>query len=122
MKQRISLGCAALFIALSLATATPSAGHEGHHHNAMGTVHKVEPNSLELADKDGKLQSFELSATTTYKRGDDGAKQEDLKVGDRAVVMYEVKEGKNMAIEVKLSTAAAHEGHHDGAHSHGGEV
>jgi hypothetical protein len=84
--------------------------HEGHHHNAMGTIQAVQAELLDLETKDGKVQSFQLDAKTTYKRGDVAAKREDLKAGERAVVMYETKDGKNVAIEVKLATGG-HEGH-----------
>ena len=88
----------------------PSLAHEGHHHNAMGTVRAVDAVQLQLETKDSKLETFTLTDATTYKRGDSAAKREDVQVGARAVVMYETKDGKNVAIEVKLS-ATGHEGH-----------
>lgn len=98
---------------IALLPAWPAMAHEGHHHNAMGTIQAVQAEQLDLKTKDGKIQSFQLNAKTTYKRGDAAAKREDLKVGERAVVMYESKDGKNVAIEVKLATAGneGHEGH-----------
>lgn len=94
----------------AFAISAPMLAHEGHHHNAMGTVRAVDSAQLQLEDKDGKLETFVLTDTTTYKRGDAAAKREDVQVGARAVVMYEAKDGKNVAIEVKLA-ATGHEGH-----------
>ena len=96
-------------IALSVVVA-PARPHEGHHHNAMGTIRAVQANQLDLETTEGKIEVFVLTDTTSYKRGDAAAKKEDLVVGARAVVMYEAKGGKNVAIEIKLGTAG-HEGH-----------
>jgi YHS domain-containing protein len=76
----------------------------------MGTVRVVDSAQLQLETKDSKLETFVLTDATTYKRGDAAAKREDVQVGARAVVMYESKDGKNVAIEVKLA-ATGHEGH-----------
>lgn len=106
---------AALF---ALAVGAPAVAHEGHHHNAMGTVRAVAAAELQIETKENKLESFVLTDATTYKRGDAAARREDVKVGERAVVMYETKDGKNLAIEVKLAKSE-HEGH-EGHGSHGG--
>lgn len=96
-------------IALSVVVA-PALAHEGHHHNAMGTIRAVQANQIDLETTESKIEVFVLTDTTSYKRGDSAAKKEDLVVGARAVVMYEAKDGKNLAIEIKLG-AAGHEGH-----------
>jgi len=106
---------AALF---ALTLGAPAVAHEGHHHNAMGTVRAVAAVELQIETKDNKLETFVLTDATTYKRGDAAARREDVKVGERAVVMYETKDGKNLAIEVKLAKSE-HEGH-EGHGSHGG--
>jgi YHS domain-containing protein len=95
---------------IAFAVGAPTLAHEGHHHNAMGTVRAVDAAQLQLETKDSKLEIFVLTDATTYKRGDAAAKREDVAVGARAVVMYESKDGKNVAIEVKLA-ATGHEGH-----------
>ncbi len=95
---------------VALALGAPVVAHEGHHHNAMGTVRAVAAAELQIETKDNKLETFVLTDATTYKRGDAAAKREDVQVGARAVVMYEAKDGKNVAIEVKLA-ATGHEGH-----------
>jgi len=100
----------ALAALLALAVGAPAVAHEGHHHNAMGTVRAIAATELQLETKESKLETFVLTDATTYKRGDAGAKREDVQVGARAVVMYETKDGKNVAIEVKLA-ATGHEGH-----------
>ena len=101
MKHR-SIPDWSLLVILVVMMAAPSTAHEGHHHNAMGTVHAIQAAQLDLETKDGTLATFVLDEKTTYKRGDNGARREDVRVGERAVVMYEVKEGKNVALEVKL--------------------
>lgn len=98
---------------LTLALAPLAQAHEGHHHNAMGTVKAATADRLELETQAGKLETFTLTAETAFKRGDAAAKREDLKSGERAVVMYETKDGRNLAIEVKLPAAEVdeHAGH-----------
>lgn len=94
------------------AIGAPAVAHEGHHHNAMGTVRAVGSTELQLETKDGKLETFVLTEATTYKRGDAAAKRDAVKVGERAVVMYETKDGKNVAIEVKVGKSE-HDGHEE---------
>lgn len=93
-----------LAAAVAFAVGAPTLAHEGHHHNAMGTVRAVDAALLQLETKDSKLETFVLTDKTTYKRGDAVAKREDVLVGARAVVMYESKDGKNVAVEVKLAS------------------
>ncbi len=89
----------------SLALVATARAHEGHHHDAMGTVKAVDAATLSLETQEGKLMSFDLSGATTYKRGTAAATHHDVAVGDRAVVMYEKKGEKNVAVEVKLGAA-----------------
>ena len=86
----------------TLALVATARAHEGHHHDAMGTVKAVDAMALQLETQEGKLMSFDLSGATTYKRGTAAATHHDIAVGDRAVVMYEKKGEKNAAVEVKL--------------------
>lgn len=76
--------------------------HEGHHHQAMGTVKSVEEAKLVLETTEGKTQEFVLSGATKYLRGKLEAKRDDVTAGERAVVTYENKEGADRALEVKL--------------------
>ena len=103
---------------VAVTVGAPAVAHEGHHHNAMGTVRTIAAAELQIETKENKLETFVLTDATTYKRGDATARREDVKVGERAVVMYETKDGKNLAIEVKLAKSE-HEGH-EGHGSHGG--
>ncbi len=86
----------ALFVSGALAA------HEGHRHKAMGTVKAIAAAKLEIETTEGKLQTFVLSETTTFKRGEAAAKREDVTVGERAVVSYETQDGTDRALEVKL--------------------
>lgn len=102
----------------ALLAAAPVSAHEGHHHTAMGTVKTVDGAKLDLETKAGEL-TFALTETTSYKRADAAATREDVAAGERAVVMYETKDGRNLAIEVKLGAkkgegqAAARSGRSD---------
>lgn len=92
----------ALLACIGIGLAAPARAHEGHHHTAMGTVKAIDAAKLDLETTDGKLESFVLTAGTTYKRGDVVARREDVSVAARAAVTYEMKDGKNIAIEVRL--------------------
>jgi multidrug efflux pump subunit AcrA (membrane-fusion protein) len=85
-----------------LLTLAPAFAHEGHHHTAMGTVEAVEAAELDLETRDGKVETFVLTDTTAYRRADVATARADIEVGERAVVMYETKNGRNLAIEVKV--------------------
>jgi len=88
---------------LVLLVAGPAArAHEGHRHQAMGTVKLVHEEHLQLTLQDGKDQTFVLSESTTYRRGETATTKEDVAVGERAVVTYETKEGADRALEVRL--------------------
>jgi hypothetical protein len=104
----------------ALSFAATAKAHEGHQHDAMGTVKAVEAAELDLETTEGKLESFVLTAETTYERGDAAATHHDVAVGDRAVVTYEKKDGKSVALEVKLGAkkTSGHGGHQD--HEAGG--
>ncbi len=93
-----------LFLALVGAVGLPLAtwAHEGHHHQAMGTVKSVAETELVVETADGKAQAFVLSEATKYLRGKAESKREAVAVGERAVVMYEKKEGADRALEVRL--------------------
>lgn len=103
MRTKSSTHRWALAIAVALVVCVSTLAHEGHHHNAMGTVEIIDSAQLQLKTKDGKLETYVLTDATTYKRGDTAAKREDVQVGVRAVVMYETKGDKNIAIEVRLA-------------------
>ncbi len=86
----------------ALATSGGVLAHEGHHHNAMGTVEAVDAEEMTLTVSEEETLTFVLTDETSYVRGDEAVSREDVGAGERAVVMYEKKDGVNTAIEVKL--------------------
>lgn len=100
-KKRLYLQVAMIAL-LCMGLAAAAQAHEGHHHTTMGTVKAIDATKLDLETTEGKLESFVLTAETAYKRGDAAAVHHDVAVSARAAVMYETKDGKNVAIEVKL--------------------
>lgn len=107
MKMQSILRRSLLVAGLAVLLARPSAAHEGH--QAMGTIRALATTQLELDTTQGKVEVFRLTPSTVYKRGDAAAKREDLAVAERAVVMYETKDGANVVIEVRLGAAALRE-------------
>jgi hypothetical protein len=93
---------ALLALAASVGLAIPMAAHEGHHHQAMGTVKVIHDDHLMLETTDGKERTFLVSVTTKYLRGKTETTREDVTAGERAVVVYETKAGADHAVEVKL--------------------
>lgn len=94
----------ALFALLAaLVAPRPADAHEGHHHQAMGTVAGIDAAKLVLDTTAGERKSFVLTGETRYQRGPAEAKREDVVVGERAVVVYETKESADRALEVRLA-------------------
>lgn len=91
-------------LALAAALVAPAAlvAHEGHHHQAMGTVKALHAEHLVLTTTAGEEKTFVLSEATKVLRGETAATKADIAVGERAVVMYETKDGADQALEVKL--------------------
>ncbi len=97
---------------LAMLAAGAAAAHEGHAHMAQGTIKAITAERLELEQQDGKVESFVLTSSTRYLRGQAAEKREGVEVGERAVIHYEEREGKKVANEVRLGgskprTAAA---------------
>jgi len=93
-------------VATLLATVAISSSllaHEGHHHDAMGTVEAIGAEQISLAVNEEETLTFVLTEATEFKRGDESVPREDVLLGERAVVMYEKKDGVNAAVEVKLA-------------------
>lgn len=93
----LSLALAAVLVAPAVLVA-----HEGHHHQAMGTVKMIHENHLMLTSREDKDLTFVLSEKTKYLRGETAVAREDVTVGERAVVMYETEDGADRALEVRL--------------------
>ena len=86
----------------ALATSGGVLAHEGHHHDAMGTVEAVDAEQMTLAVSEEETLTFALTDETSFLRGDEAVSREGVVAGERAVVMYEKKDNINVAIEVKL--------------------
>ncbi len=87
----------------ALATSGGVLAHEGHHHDAMGTVEAVDAEEMTLTVSEEETLTFVLTDETSYVRGDEAVLREEIVAGERAVVMYQKKDGVNTAIEVKLA-------------------
>mgnify|MGYP001587411949 CR=1 FL=1 len=92
-----------MILTLALSAAPPLAAHQGHRHEAKGTVQSSTAEMLNLKTVDGKEQSFAVTADTKCQRADAAARCSEIAAGERAVVTYETKEGANLALEVKLA-------------------
>ena len=92
---------AALLAALAISTGVLA--HEGHHHDAMGTVGAINAERIALVVSEEETLTFALAEATEFKRGDESVSREDVVAGERAVVMYEKKEGVDTAVEVRLA-------------------
>lgn len=105
---------AALFAAVA-AASVPALAHEGHVHKLMGTVTAVhvEKNHVEIKDTQGAAQSFYVDKTTKITKGKDAVALKDLGPGTRVVVEAKTTDGRLVASDVKVGTAAG-----SGAHKH----
>jgi hypothetical protein len=94
-----------------MAVPVLSAAHPGHAHKVMGVVSMIHENHLEVKDAKGKASTFTLDEKTRVRRGKAILKTADIKVGDRAIVVYaetkDEKSGKTSVTvtEVQLGTA-----------------
>jgi len=91
-----------LAVGVALAVAVPALAHEGHRHDALGTVKSVGENGLTLTTTEGKEMTFDFTAATLVKRGTDEVQRSDIQAGERAVVTYEAEKDGNHAVEIKL--------------------
>jgi uncharacterized lipoprotein YehR (DUF1307 family) len=96
-----------LAFALIVALAAPAAAHE---QKFMGTVSSIDGVHVQLTTTDKKDVMVMLHDKTKILRGKETQKAEDIKVGDRIVVVTtdgKDKSGKSMlmAKEVRLGTA-----------------
>jgi len=66
---------------------------------ALKMIHE---NHLMLTISEEKEQTFVLTEATKFVRGETETTKDDVSAGERAVVMYETKEGADHALEVKL--------------------
>ena len=92
----------AVALAGILGIAAAARAHEGHDHEAKGTVKAIEATKLTLDSTEGKVLLFTLSAQTKFLRGTAEVKREEVVVGERAIVKYQEKGEANNASEVRL--------------------
>jgi len=92
-----------------LATVAMTGGllaHEGHHHDALGTVATIDGAQMTLAVSEEEVLIFVLTDETSYLRGDKAVTRDHLAAGERAVVKYQKKDGANVVIEIRLAPNA----------------
>ena len=93
----VVVACVAL-----LAPAVAGA-HEGHLHEALGTISSVDGQHVVVTTTAGKSMTVMLDKDTTVTRGKDKLDASALKVGERVSVDYMEEKGMNMAHAVKLA-------------------
>jgi hypothetical protein len=94
-----------LSFVLALAAPAVASAHEGHAHKVMGIVTAVGADEIEIATSDGREVSLVVNEQTRYRAGDSPAVAAEVKVGERAVVITEEKDGRVLAREVLLPPA-----------------
>ena len=67
----------------ALATSGGVLAHEGHHHDAMGTVKAVNAEEMTLTVSEEETLTFALMDETSYVRGDEAVPREDVTVGEQ---------------------------------------
>lgn len=92
----------AIMLAVVLSGAGAALAHEGHAHQVKGTVKTVDEARLVVETTTGKRNLYLLTEKTKYRRGSEKATREEIAVGERVVVSYEVKEGSEWALEVRV--------------------
>jgi translation initiation factor IF-1 len=98
------------FLALIVLTAAGAFGH-GDKKHVVGTLEKINADSVVVKTADGKSVEVKLAAATVYvariDNADKPAKVSDLAVGDR-VVIHTTPKGETLeADEIKFSPASA---------------
>lgn len=98
MPRRFILGAA---LVASLAIPRYALAHEGHAHRVMGTVAMRHANHVEIKDTDGKTTTITLNEKTRILRGKVKTNADEIKLGERVVVMaMETKDKEGQAIFV----------------------
>jgi len=99
MKQWMTV----LMVCSALLVPAVARAHEGHLHNALGTVASIELPHVNLKTTDGKTLMVMLDKETTVTRGKTKVEASALKVGERISVDYMEDKGMNMAHAIKLA-------------------
>ena len=88
-----------------LASAAPLA-HPGHDHKLMGTVTAIDGDKVTIKTTEGKVETFQVIPTTSFKRGKQKGAQTELKVGLRVVVNVGDSKVPYKAKDVQYTEAA----------------
>ena len=94
-------------LALTFGSEARVVAHEGHAHNALGTIVSVQGTRLEIKTTDGKAMTLTLPRTTPITRGKEKLAISALKVGERVSVDYREENKAFVAAAIKLGTASA---------------
>lgn len=81
--------------------AGPALAHEKGD-RAMGTVESITPDQIVIKASDGHAVSFAVVPETRFSVGDKTAEAQDVRVGERAVVIGKHAGEKRIAVRVKL--------------------
>jgi hypothetical protein len=95
---------AVALLALALGLAGAANAHEGHEHEARGTVKDLSAERLVLTATDGKEVEFVLAPETKFLRGEVSVPRAEVEIGERAIVKYHEMGEMKHAAEVKLAT------------------
>src|SRR2546428_7685727 len=95
-----------LAFAVAFLVAGPVLAHEGHDHKIMGTVAAIDAKHIDVTTQDEHKTTIWLDGETKILRGKSQTTAGDVKVGERVVVTAIEKEGKMLAREVLLASAA----------------
>jgi hypothetical protein len=100
-----------LFVCLLVLGFAVAAMAHGDKKHVMGTVEKVNADSVVVKVKDGTSVMVKLVSSTVFLKhagnGDSPAKASDLAVGDRVVIHATPKEGGLEADQVKFSRVSS---------------
>jgi len=95
---------AVLLVCVAWLAPAVARAHEGHLHNALGTVASIDLPHVGIKTTAGKTLTIMLDKETTVTRGKEKLDASALKVGERVSVDYMEDKGMNMAHAVKLAT------------------
>lgn len=94
-----------LLVVLVLGAGSLALSHPGKKH-ILGTVAKINPDSLVIAAKNGKTIEVQIGPATVFLKDGQPAKREELALGDRVVVHATVKGVALLADEVRFVSVA----------------
>ena len=94
----------ALILTLGLMASVAHA-HNGMEH-VMGTVVAISDSSISVKTQDGRTQTISSTTTTKYTQMDKPIALKQIKVGDHVVIEAAKKDGKLIAVTVRVGMAA----------------